>query len=122
MRLNPAFSTDPYLVRRFHIVRQNCWHMARDAWLDLTGTDVGDRTPERVTREALLGQFASDVPTFQRLDGPEDPCLVLMLKRGAVPHVGVLVRGKVLQMAEHGPSYLPVTRATEGYDAVEFYR
>lgn len=119
----PRLRIDAYLARRFDIVTQNCWHVARDAWFELTGTDLGDRTPEKVTRKALLGRFESDVPTFTKLDGPDDPCIVLM-RDGVevVPHVGIFYRGKVLQMAHSGVSYLPLHLARSDFDSVEFYR
>lgn len=111
---------DSYLTRRFDLARQNCWHVLRDAWLDLTGDDLGDRTPARITTAALIGQFDSDVPTFRKLDGPAEPSIVLMTHARLVPHVGLYWRRKVLQMASGGPSYLPLAAATAGYD-VAFY-
>ena len=61
---------DSYLARRFHLARQNCWHVLRDAWLELTGDDLGDRTPERLSHAALVGRFDSDVPAFVELPAP----------------------------------------------------
>ena len=112
---------DRYLVRRFDLVHQNCWHLVRDAWRDLTGVDLGDRTPQRITKAALVGRFDTDVPAFAKLDTPADPCIVLMTSEGAVPHVGVFVRGKVLQMTQGGASYMPLGIATLGYE-VGYYR
>ena len=117
MKLN----VDAYLARRFHLVRQNCWHVLRDGWLELTGDDLGDRTPEHLSHAALVGRFASDVPVFQKLAGPAEPSIVLMCKPGLVPHVGLYWKRKVLQMAKSGPSYLTLPMATAGYDDVGFY-
>jgi hypothetical protein len=113
-------NVESYLARRFDLARQNCWHVLRDAWLELTGTDLGDRTPERLSRAALVGRFDSDVPAFQELAKPGDPCIVLMRHAGQVPHVGLHWRRRVLQMSQRGPSYLPLHMATVGYD-VGFY-
>ncbi len=118
MRLN----VDSYLARRFDLATMNCWHVTRDAWLELTGRDLGDRTPERITTAALLGQFDSDVPAFERLDGPASPSIVLMRAPGVVPHVGVLWGRRVLQMNSRGPSYVPLATATSGFRDVSFYR
>jgi hypothetical protein len=112
----------PYLARRFDLAESNCWHLTRDAWLELTGLDLGDRTPERITTAALIGRFASDVPTFTRLEQPVDPCVVLMRRPGAVPHVGVYMSGRVLQMTPTGASFLPMRAATIGFPLVEFYQ
>ena len=117
MKLN----VDAYLARRFNLARQNCWHVLRDAWLELTGVDLGDRTPDRISTAALVGRFTSDVPAFQKLEAPAEPSIVLMRHPGLVPHVGLHWRRKVLQMASHGPSYLPLHMATAGYPDVGFY-
>lgn len=111
---------DSYLARRFNLVRQNCWHVLRDAWLELTGVDLGDRTPEHLSHAALVGRFASDVPAFLELKAPAEPCIVLMRQSGQVPHVGLYWKRRVLQMAKAGPSYLPLHMATVGYE-VGFY-
>jgi len=113
---------DRYLTRRFDLARSNCWHMLRDAWLELTGRDLGDRTPERITSAALIGRFDSDVPSFQRLQRPVDPCIVLMRAPGAVPHVGLYHRRRVLQMKSTGASFVPLEVATAGFSDVGFYR
>lgn len=119
MKLN----VDSYLTRRFDLARQNCWHTLRDAWLELTGTDLGDRTPEHLSLAALVGRFNSDVPTFRQLPAPAEPSIVLMRQPGQVPHVGLYWKRRVLQMARSGPSYLPLHMATAGYpaDGIGFY-
>jgi len=116
-------NVDAYLARRFHIARQNCWHVLRDAWLELTGDDLGDRTPERLSHAALVGRFDSDVPAFRELDQPASPSIVLMRHPRLVPHVGLYWKRRVLQMAQAGPSYLPLAVATHGYPAagIGFY-
>lgn len=118
MRLN----VDSYLARRFDLARQNCWHLVRDAWLELTGNDLGDRTPERITTAALMGRFDTDVPAFQLLAEPADPCIVLMRSPRAVPHVGIFHKRRVLQMTARGASFVPLDVATAGYSDVSFYR
>ena len=115
------FSVDPYLDRRFHLARYNCWHFAREVWLDLTGEDLGDRTPETITRAALVGRFDADVPTFRPLDRPAEPCLALMTRSGDVPHVGVYVGGKVLQITRTGVTHLPILQARAGFEQMRFY-
>lgn len=115
-------SVDSYLGRRFNLARYNCWHLVRDGWLELTGLDLGDRTPERISTAALIGRFDNDVPEFEQLADPASPCIILMQQAGAVPHVGLFYRGKVLQMTAGGASYLPLDTATRGYGLISFYR
>lgn len=112
---------DPYLARRFDLASQNCWHVLRDAWLELTGTDLGDRTPDRISRAAMSQRFDTDVPAFQKLDVPASPCIVLMKHATSVPHVGLYWKRKVLQMGPNGPSFLPLYSAVAGYTQVGFY-
>lgn len=113
---------DKYLSWSFHLAERNCWHMLRAAWLDLTGQDLGDRTPELITKSALLGRFETDVPAFRLLDGPEDPSIVLMTRRGVVPHVGAFFGGRILQVTPAGASYLPPAQACVGFELVRYYR
>lgn len=115
-------SVDLYLARKFDLARQNCWHLVRDAWLEMTGVDLGDRTPARITAAALCGRFDSDVPAFRQLPGPQDPCIVLMRSPGAVPHVGIYHKRRILQMTQRGASFVPLESATSGYRDVGFYR
>jgi hypothetical protein len=111
---------DAYLTRRPR--GENCWQAVQMIWLDLTGVDLGDRTPERIAKEALLSRFDTDVPGFEQQSGPVDPSIVLMRSPGVVPHVGVFMRGKVLQLAGGRYSFRPVEEATTGWDKVGFYR
>jgi hypothetical protein len=113
---------DAYLGWQFDLATRNCWHLVRAGWKDLTGVDLGDRTPDRITTGALLDQFSNDVPAFTLLEKPESPSIVLMRRPGAVPHVGLFIRGRVLQMTPQGSSYMPPSVACEGWPSVEYYR
>lgn len=117
-----SLNVDSYLTWRYHRQHSNCWHLLRAAWLDLTGEDLGDRTPEVATQQALIARVDSEAPKFARLDRPEEPCIVLMRSPGAVPHVGVFVRRRVLQASARGASFLPLAAARQGFHSVEFYR
>lgn len=112
---------DSYMARPYHLVRSNCWHLVDDAWFELTGIRLGDRTPERITRDALMNRFRDDVPDFVLLPGPREPSIVLMRNPGVVPHVGVYVTGKVLQMTRTGVSFTPPRMATLGFRDVGYY-
>jgi hypothetical protein len=112
---------DRYLVWRFDLETSNCWHMARAAWLELTGRDLGDLTPEIITADALRGRMNSEARRFRELPGPREPSLVLMRHGRAVPHVGVYHRGRVLQVTRRGASYMPLPAARAGFSEIRFY-
>lgn len=116
------FSVDPYLNRRFDLANYNCWHLVREVWQELTGVDLGDRTPAHITAATLRGKFDTDVPAFQELPGPVDPSLVLMTRGGAVPHVGVFIAGRILQMSPGGASYTLPHVAGAGFERLRYYR
>jgi hypothetical protein len=118
MRLN----VDAYLDRRFDRLAMNCWHLVEDAWLELTGEVLGLRTAENMLRAAIAGTYDGEIPRFARLDSPADPCIVLMRSPGAIPHVGVYHKRRVLQMTQRGASFVPLATATSGYADVGFYR
>lgn len=112
---------DAYLMRR-PAPGENCWHAVQMIWLDLTGEDLGDRTPERIAKEALLQRFDTDVRGFTDQGGPVDPSIALMRSPGVVPHVGVYMRGKVLQLWGGRYSFLSLSLARAGWNEVRFYR
>lgn len=111
------------MTRRFDLKRSNCWHLVRDVWRDMTGQDLGDLTPARVHRGALNSAVdaAADGPGFQALDAPRERCLVLLRRRKDMPHVGVLLRGKLLHMTPEGVRHEPLAYAALGFSVVEFY-
>jgi hypothetical protein len=113
---------DAYLSRTFDLTRYNCWHFLRDVWMELTGEDLGDRTPERVSAASLIERFDRDVPAFRELPGPTEPSIVLMTRRGAIPHVGAFFGGRILQMTSFGPSYMDPATAAAGFESVRYYR
>lgn len=113
---------EPYLAWRWHPKRCHCWHLARAAWLELTGIDLGAREPESMAADALRAHFEREALDFERIDRPLSPCLVLMLNPGAVPHVGVFIRGRILQMERTGPSYALAGPSLSRWAEVRFYR
>jgi hypothetical protein len=115
-------NVDSYLTASWR--GRNCWHLVQRGWLELTGEDLGDRTPGRMAKDALVSRFAQDVPAFTRLPGPVDPSIVLMQSPGRVPHVGLFFRGRVLQLAGQTVTFLPPEQATTGWpkEGVGYYR
>jgi hypothetical protein len=120
--VSAGLDVDTYLGWRFHLAHANCWHMVRAAWLDLTGRDLGDRTPERITTAALLSRFETGPADLDEQPRAVDPSIVLMANPGTVPHVGVFTRGRVLQVTRDGASFLPLVTATAGFKSVRFFQ
>ncbi len=126
---------DAYMARLFDERWFNCWHLAREVWRDLTGKDLGDLSPPapgpslrplsisivRAEEMNLAAQAAASSLSFRRLDAPEDPCLALALRTGWAPHIGVVLRGKVLHIGPSGVRYEPVAGFGAGFHEVAYY-
>ncbi len=112
---------DKYLEKTFSARSYNCWHFVQEAWKDITGTDLGDHTPEDHSagsyRQAALG-FASKLQPLQTL---QDPCIVLMLRERVQPHVGVFYNGRLLHLNTRGAEYRPIDQVTASYPTVKYY-
>lgn len=102
--------------------RFNCAHFTVEAFRVLAGQDIA-----AALQGFLLPPGARYVPqrlrhSMQRLPSPVSPCIVLMLRHGRAPHVGMYYGGSVLELKRSGVSYLRPETATVGYDRVRFYR
>lgn len=112
-------SVDKYLNRSYNRDFYSCLDFARDVWLDHTGIDIRERLSSLfapVQDRRLCGHI-----DFKRSECPVDPCLVVMQRKHAIPHVGVYLRGRVLHIVEHGVEYLPLDVASRGFATVRFY-
>lgn len=95
---------DKYLGREFNLRTYNCWDFIRDVWKDHCGVDLGSRTPNPATAAAMVAafqncQFDVEGQVVKRIEEPEDPCLVMLIRPKVMSHVGVFVRGKLLHLA-----------------------
>lgn len=116
-----SLQSDRYMGRVFHPENYTCWDLLREAWLDLTGVDIGDRTPHPATIMSLRERVDRDTGDFQRLDAPRTPCIVLMRQRRAVPHVGLYWRGRVLHLRPPGVRFERLVDASRGFSQVSFH-
>ncbi len=103
---------DRYLTKRFDIRSYNCWHLVREVWQDLKGEDLG---------ELMTWDHVKETSRFSRIEKPQSPCIVLMLRDRHTPHVGVYYCGKVLHIKASGAQYVPLNMATVGFQKTEFY-
>lgn len=115
--------SDDYLGRQFDLKRYNCWHLVRDVWRDMTGLDLGDLTPQDTAHAALdaAAWDASEGPGFTRLERARQPCIALMRRRGEMPHVGVLMRWRLLHMTPGGVRLQWASDAEREWDRIDYY-
>lgn len=113
-------SVDGYLGRRYDRTEYNCLHFARDVWRDLTGVDITTRL-EGLLSPQNRHPTRRHLRNFQLLQAPRDPCLVLMVRHRAAPHLGVYLRGRVLHIHDLGVEFLPVDVASRGFQNVRYY-
>jgi len=116
-------SADAYLGRQFDLKRFNCWHLVREVWRDATGVDLGDLTPHETDRGSLdaAAAGAAGGPLFERLARPQQPCVVLMRRRREMPHVGVLMRWRVLHLTPQGARNTWLSDLALEWDSLEYY-
>ncbi len=114
-------SIDKYFTRRFNLGEYNCWDLVREVMLDLTGKDIGKRTPFPVTRGAIKDNFKEQEKQFKKLEQPVEPCIVLLRRPKVTPHVGVFLKGKVLHINETGVEYQPLDIVSRGFTEIGYY-
>ena len=115
-------SIDKFFGKQFDARDYNCWHLCCEAWLDITGERLEDYTPAAWTTRSLTNAATGAAGMyFERLPGPRDPCIVMMLHPRRTPHLGIFIRGNVLHLRESGTEYQPVLVASLGFREVRYY-
>ncbi len=109
-----------FLGRRYDLECYNCWDLARDVWLHLTGDDIGNRTPDIPTSSNISKAISVQRSDFEQIDMPASPCLVLMRGKGKPPHIGVFYQGNVMHIKEAGVQYEPLCNLK--YENMSFYK
>jgi len=105
--LSAAVSVDDYIANwRYHDTERHCWHLVQAVWLDLTGFDIGDRTPAQDGPLARNRAFLRGAKGFHAVAPQTEPSIVLMSPvHRSGPHVGVYLRGRVLHLDGAGCHY-----------------
>lgn len=117
-----------YLGREFHWRTYNCWDFVRDVWLDHTGIDLGHRTPSTGSKVDMARAFVEQEPVvsgglLRRIEQPEPPCIVLMVRSGVLSHVGVLLQDGLLHLQPRGNVSIQDLRvASIGFTELRFYK
>lgn len=117
------FRVDRWLDRKFQPGPHgyNCFAFARDVWVELTGVDLGQQTPEHRSAALYQDRALQVANTLQPLEKPASPCLVLLLGARTEPHVGVYYRNKILHLNEKGVYYQPLSDI-QGNREARFYK
>lgn len=117
-----SFTVDKYLNKRFNLHHYNCWDLVREVMIELTGKDIGDRTPNPPTALSRIRKFNDEEKDFIKLDKPESPCIVLFKRKKGIPHVGVFWKNKVLHLPETGAKYQPLNIVAVTFTDIGFYK
>lgn len=113
-------SIDCFHGRVYSDRRYTCYHFAREVWLHLTGVDLAQRVAGLFGSVPLAKLQRAHVRAFAPLPGPVSPCLVVMQRHRAVPHVGVYVDGRVLHLTRQGVEFQPIHVAGCGFTRIRY--
>jgi hypothetical protein len=114
-------SIDPFLDRRRR-KGYDCLDFAREVWLALTGQDIRERLAGLARAVAEPRLTISGYRGFQKLLKPCSPCLAVMQRPRANPHIGIYLDGKILHLIERGVEFQPLVVATIGFSTVKYYK
>jgi hypothetical protein len=113
---------DPYLSRVYRKGFYTCLEFTAEVWKDITGEDIGDRLPILRVASAERRITPSDLRRFERLTAPVSPCIALIRRPKAVPHMGVFLRGNILHLNDMGASFQSPQFAGLGFTTMTYYR
>lgn len=109
------------LLDRARSDQYNCAHYAAEVWQHETGVDIRPVLHGFLAPEGERKAVVSDLSVMRRIPGPVEPCLVLMRRGRATPHLGVFVRGRVQHLSTFAPIRQPIELAMLGYKSVRYY-
>ena len=109
------------MKKRYHADSYNCAHLVADAWRAETGEDIASLLRGFMRPKGQRSVEADKMRTFRKLDRPESPSIVVMRQGKNRLHVGMYLRGRILQIRQDGVTFLPPHLATMGYTRVRYY-
>lgn len=112
---------DEFFFRSYNKQSYNCAHLVTEAWFKLTGDDIKEAMEGFLNAPRSRSVGIGLRHKFIRLKEPISPCIVLMNRVGAIPHVGVYYKNKVLHIHASGTEYVPLDVAARGFTAIRFY-
>lgn len=116
------FSIEKFIVREYDAKNYNCWHFACEVWSSLTGQTYTADPVDKLDNVAYLHERALQMTgQFVTLDGPRDPCFVLMRRQRLTPHVGIFMKGNILHLNERGAFYASADHVTAIFPTVTYH-
>lgn len=113
-------SVDKWLGAVYRRGEYTCSDFTRDVWLDMTGVDIGPALDGLLEAHDGRGLRREHVRSFKALSAPISPCIVVLQRPRFPVHLGVYIRGRILQITEHGVSFLSVPAATQFHKTHRF--
>lgn len=101
---------DKFLNREHSTKGYNCLEFAAEVWEELTGD----------SRLKLIKFGQPYRHNFQKLEGPENPCIVIGHSSG--PHIGILIDGSVLHCTNKLTISEEFCNFKDHFKKVEFYK
>jgi hypothetical protein len=114
-------SIDKYFNKRFNSRTYNCAHFVCDVWADLKGFEMAEVLKGFLCAEKDRKAIKKDLNVINFLPKPVSPCVVLMQRPKAAPHVGIYLENKVLHILEASVQYQPLDVATLGFNKIRFF-
>lgn len=114
-------SIDKYFNRRYDSATYNCAHLVCEVWRELKGDDMANALQAMLCAPKKRRAVLSDLRRIKVIDKPQSPCVVFMQAPLMPPHVGVMVRGRVLHITKgRGVQFQPLAVVTAGYKSIRF--
>lgn len=113
-------SLDDFMGLSYHEISYNCSHFVRDLWLHLTGCDISD-----LVGAWNSGNLATAMVSRKNLillNQIEEPCIAMFQCPKEVPHVGVIIEGRVFHMTPDGPRLHNLDFVSNQYKSTKFYQ
>lgn len=106
------------MQKRYDFLDYNCFHFARDVYLEIVGIDIESLFSQDLFKIAPAARHSTIL-----LRSPVSPCLVLFSRPALEQtHIGVWLDGNVLHLSENGAKYEPLHDARLGFIKCTFFQ
>lgn len=115
-------SIDKFFDKRYNPDSYNCVDFCAEVWKHLTGEDrtaliaslQGPIEGRTLDRSILAG--------IVRLAKPVSPCIAIMQRPKAAPHVGIYFKDRILHITERRVEFQPPEIAAMAFQTVGYYQ